>query len=169
MAIAGLRKLAGAPKEEVAQLINKAIKANPTEVAPRLVLIDQYIKRQDLKAALTAAQTSLPSLPTATISSVRVSLTFPLLPDTGSKSAFDSSAIRSTGRLILRRLVGSFRIFGLLPMISARLPPWALGPPPSMSEAALTGPISTASQAFSPLRWERRPVPIAPLNALPKT
>ena len=63
MAIAGLRKMAGAPKEEVAELINKAIKANPTEVAPRLVLIDQYIKRQDLKAALTAAQNGVAALP----------------------------------------------------------------------------------------------------------
>ena len=63
IAIAGLRSLAGGSKEEVAELINKAIKANPTEVGPRLVLIDQYIKRQDLKAALTAAQNSVAALP----------------------------------------------------------------------------------------------------------
>ena len=63
LAIAGLRATAGGSKEEVTELINKAIKLNPTQVAPRLVLVDQYIKGKDLARALTAVQDALAAIP----------------------------------------------------------------------------------------------------------
>ena len=63
LAIAGLRAAAGGSKEEVAEIITTAIKLNPTEIAPRLVLIDHYIKRKDLKQASTAAQDAVAAVP----------------------------------------------------------------------------------------------------------
>ncbi len=63
LAIAGLRAAAGGSPEEVAQLISSAIKLNPTEVTPRLLLIDHHLKRKDLKQALAAAQDALAAVP----------------------------------------------------------------------------------------------------------
>ena len=63
LAIAGLRALAGGSKEEVADLINKAIKAGPSEIGPRLVLMQHYVKHKDIKAALVAGQNAVAAMP----------------------------------------------------------------------------------------------------------
>ncbi|TMH12156.1 MAG: PEP-CTERM system TPR-repeat protein PrsT [Betaproteobacteria bacterium] len=63
LAIAGLRSLAGGSKEEVADLINKAIKAGPSEIGPRLVLMQHYVKHKDIKAALVAGQNAVAAMP----------------------------------------------------------------------------------------------------------
>ena len=46
----------GAGKDEVAGLLGKAVDANPTEVAPRLLLIDLHLRNNDNKQATAAAQ-----------------------------------------------------------------------------------------------------------------
>ena len=53
----------GASKDEVAKLIGNAVSANPTEVAPRLLLIDFYLRNKDVKQATSAAQDGVASLP----------------------------------------------------------------------------------------------------------
>ena len=63
LAIAGLRALSGASKEEVAEPMTRAIKLNPAEPAPRLLLIDHHIQHKDLKAALATAQDAVAALP----------------------------------------------------------------------------------------------------------
>jgi len=55
LAQAELRAANGGTTEEVANLIGKAITANPTEVAPRLALIQYHLSKKDTKKALTAA------------------------------------------------------------------------------------------------------------------
>ena len=65
-ALLGLAELAGArgaSTEEVAGLVNKAIQANPAEVAPRLVLIELYLGARDSKQAMAAAQNAVTALP----------------------------------------------------------------------------------------------------------
>lgn len=59
LALAELAARAGAPKEQVAELINKAIVANPTEKAPRILLVDLYLQSKDAKLALSAAQNAI--------------------------------------------------------------------------------------------------------------
>lgn len=63
MALAEIRGTAGGSKEEVADLIRKAIDAGPTDKAPRLLLVDHYLRHNDAKTALTAAQTATAALP----------------------------------------------------------------------------------------------------------
>ena len=63
LAIAELRARSGAPKEEVAELIGKAVTANPTDKAPRLVLVDLHLRTKDAKLALTAAQNAVAAIP----------------------------------------------------------------------------------------------------------
>ena len=63
MSLAQLAILSGAEKNEVTGLMLKAVEANPQEVAPRLQLIDLYLKSKDTKQALTAAQDSVSRLP----------------------------------------------------------------------------------------------------------
>ena len=55
LALAELRAAAGGTTEEVAELIQKSVIANPNEVAPRLALIQFYLNKKDVKKALTAA------------------------------------------------------------------------------------------------------------------
>lgn len=57
---AGLRQRAGAPKEEVATRLRKAMETNPDALAPRLLLIDHYLTHNDYKPALTVAQAGEP-------------------------------------------------------------------------------------------------------------
>ncbi|MES2878604.1 MAG: XrtA/PEP-CTERM system TPR-repeat protein PrsT [Pseudomonadota bacterium] len=63
LALAGIAANSGGAKEEVAKLIGNAVSANPTEVAPRLLLIDFYLRNQDAKAASSTAQNAVAALP----------------------------------------------------------------------------------------------------------
>jgi cellulose synthase operon protein C len=63
MAIAGLRVKAGAPSEEIVGLLRNAIKLNPTEPAPRVLLVEHYLDRKDAKSALAAAQEAVGAAP----------------------------------------------------------------------------------------------------------
>lgn len=65
LALAELKEIAGASKEEVAALIEKAILIKPTEAAPRVALVDHHLKQRDLKAAQIAAQKGIAALPEA--------------------------------------------------------------------------------------------------------
>ena len=63
MSLAQLASLSGAEKGEVSRLLSKAVEANPQDVAPRLQLIDHFLKTNDTKQALTAAQDAMTKLP----------------------------------------------------------------------------------------------------------
>lgn len=63
LALAELAARTGAAKEEVAKLVGNAVAANPTEVAPRLLLIDLHLRNKDTKLALSAAQDAQSTLP----------------------------------------------------------------------------------------------------------
>ncbi len=63
LAMAELAARTGAPKDDVAKLINKAVEANPTEVGPRLLLIDFYLGTMDQKQAMNAAQSAVSTVP----------------------------------------------------------------------------------------------------------
>ena len=63
LGLAELRAQAGGSADEVAALISKAIAANPKELTPRLALIGLYLKNQDTKKAINAANDGLSALP----------------------------------------------------------------------------------------------------------
>nr|WP_316639023.1 XrtA/PEP-CTERM system TPR-repeat protein PrsT [uncultured Roseateles sp.] len=63
VAVAKLRARAGASKEEVTELLVNAIKLNPTEPEPRLLLIEHKMNSNEVKQALTAAQDAVSALP----------------------------------------------------------------------------------------------------------
>lgn len=63
LAMAQLAAATGAGKDELAGLLNKAVEANPTEVAPRLLLIELLLNNKDTKQALAAAQSGVAALP----------------------------------------------------------------------------------------------------------
>lgn len=63
LALAELSLRTGGSKEEVVKLVGNAVTANPTEVAPRLLLIDYYLRDKDLKQATSAAQDAAATLP----------------------------------------------------------------------------------------------------------
>ncbi|MEO7010121.1 MAG: XrtA/PEP-CTERM system TPR-repeat protein PrsT, partial [Caldimonas sp.] len=63
LALAQLRALSGGHKDEVLALINKAVNLNPTEVAPRLALVNYQLDIKDSKGALAAAQAADAALP----------------------------------------------------------------------------------------------------------
>ena len=63
LALAELRAAAGGTTEEVAGLINKAVTTNPTEIAPRLALIQYYLNKNEAKKALTAANDAAATIP----------------------------------------------------------------------------------------------------------
>lgn len=63
LALAELRAREGGNKTEVAELITKAVNANPTEKMPRLLLIDLYLRSKDNKLALSAAQSAVAAIP----------------------------------------------------------------------------------------------------------
>lgn len=60
---AQLAALQGRGKDEVAKLLGKAVDANPNDMAPRLLLIDLYLRLNDPKQALTAAQAGVAAIP----------------------------------------------------------------------------------------------------------
>lgn len=61
--LAGLLARTGAPSAEVAEVLQRAVKANPSAVAPRLRLVEHHMSQRDLKAALAAAQDAVAALP----------------------------------------------------------------------------------------------------------
>jgi len=63
LAMAEIRAREGGNKTEVAELITKAVTANPTEKLPRLLLIDLYLRSKDDKLALSAAQNAVAAIP----------------------------------------------------------------------------------------------------------
>ncbi|MBK1682292.1 XrtA/PEP-CTERM system TPR-repeat protein PrsT [Rhodoferax fermentans] len=63
LAQAELAARTGASKDEVGKLINNAVSANPTEAAPRLLLIDFHLRNKDVKLATSAAQDAVATLP----------------------------------------------------------------------------------------------------------
>lgn len=63
LSLAELRAKTGGKLEEVADLINKAIAANPSVAAPRVTLIGVYLSSRENKKALVAAQDALAVLP----------------------------------------------------------------------------------------------------------
>ena len=65
-AIAELLIRTSAPKDEVLRSLNDAIRADPTEARPRVVLINYLTGLHDLKAALVAAQEGVTTLPSDT-------------------------------------------------------------------------------------------------------
>lgn len=62
LALAELAARSGAAKDEVAALITRAITANPAEAAPRLLLIDFYLRSKDERQALSAAQNAVAAI-----------------------------------------------------------------------------------------------------------
>lgn len=63
LALAEIAARSGATHEEVAKLMGDAVAANPTDVAPRLALIDFHLRNKDFKAASSAAQNAVAALP----------------------------------------------------------------------------------------------------------
>lgn len=63
LALAELRAANGGTPDEVAGLINKAVAANPGEVAPRLALIQYHLNTKDFKKAMTSANDAIAALP----------------------------------------------------------------------------------------------------------
>jgi len=66
LALAELAARTGAAKDEVAKLIGNAVSANPTEAAPRLLLIDFHLSNKDIKQATAAAQEAVAAIPEST-------------------------------------------------------------------------------------------------------
>lgn len=63
IALAELRARTGGTADEVIALVGKAVSANPAEPAPRLLLVDLYLRSKDVKKALSAAQDAVTALP----------------------------------------------------------------------------------------------------------
>ena len=63
LALAGLRATMGGAKDEVAELITRAVTANPDAKAPRLLLIDAHLRNKDFKLAVSAAQNAVAAIP----------------------------------------------------------------------------------------------------------
>lgn len=63
LALAQLASNQNAPTEEIASVLGNAIDASPTDAAPRLLLIDLYLRKNANKQALAAAQTAVVALP----------------------------------------------------------------------------------------------------------
>jgi putative PEP-CTERM system TPR-repeat lipoprotein len=65
MALAEIKGGAGGSKEEIADMIRKAVDAAPTDKAPRLMLAEHYLRQNDAKNALSTAQAAVAALPDA--------------------------------------------------------------------------------------------------------
>ena len=63
LAVAGLKASNGGTPDEVTAAIGKAISAGPSEVGPRLALIQYHLKNKDTKKALGAANEAAASIP----------------------------------------------------------------------------------------------------------
>ncbi|MBT9493270.1 MAG: PEP-CTERM system TPR-repeat protein PrsT, partial [Paucibacter sp.] len=65
LALAELKEIGGASKEEIAGLIEQAVLIKPLDPAARVALVDHHLKHRDLKAAQIAAQKGIAALPEA--------------------------------------------------------------------------------------------------------
>lgn len=65
MALGNLRMLEGAPPKEVGDLLERAVKAAPNEVAPRLQLIGFHLRTDHPKSAIDAGQAAVAALPSS--------------------------------------------------------------------------------------------------------
>jgi putative PEP-CTERM system TPR-repeat lipoprotein len=63
LALAELKSQTGAPHESIRTLLTNAVTANPAEAAPRLLLIDHMLSRNETTAAKAASQDALSALP----------------------------------------------------------------------------------------------------------
>jgi putative PEP-CTERM system TPR-repeat lipoprotein len=63
LALAELRARSGGTKDEVAELITRAITANPLEKSPRLLLVELHLRSKDYKQALSVAQNAVAAMP----------------------------------------------------------------------------------------------------------
>jgi cellulose synthase operon protein C len=63
LAVAELKQSSGAKAEDVAALLADAVKANPTEAAPRLLQIEHHLSQKNVKAAREAAQDAVAAVP----------------------------------------------------------------------------------------------------------
>ena len=63
LALAELAARTGAPKAEIATRLGNAVSANPTDLAPRMLLISFHLRNKDAKLALAAAQEAMAALP----------------------------------------------------------------------------------------------------------
>lgn len=63
LALAELAVRTGAPKDEVAKLLANAAAANPTDLTPRLLLIDFHLLNKDIKTASSVAQNAVAAMP----------------------------------------------------------------------------------------------------------
>ena len=63
LALVDVAERSGAAPDEVARLIGNAVAANPTDVRPRLLLIDFYLRSKNIKQASSAAQNAVAALP----------------------------------------------------------------------------------------------------------
>ena len=63
LALAALSISAGAPVDETTALVRKAITANVTHPAPRIVLVDLLLRAKDFKQASSAAQDAVATIP----------------------------------------------------------------------------------------------------------
>ncbi len=63
LALAEIAARSGATNDEVGKLIGNAVAANPTDAAPRLLLIDFHLRNKDVRAASSAAQNAAAALP----------------------------------------------------------------------------------------------------------
>lgn len=63
LAVAELKLKTGAPADEIRTLLADAIKANPGEAAPRLLLVDFLLARNEVGPARAAAQEAVASIP----------------------------------------------------------------------------------------------------------
>ncbi len=63
MALVDVQRSLGAKPETIDKLLADAVKLNPTEVAPRLMLIDHRLAQRDIKGANVAAQEAVAAVP----------------------------------------------------------------------------------------------------------
>jgi cellulose synthase operon protein C len=63
LTLANLRVQAGAPKAEVSDLLNKAVRANPSQDKAHLALINYLLRSKDFDSALSAAQRADAAMP----------------------------------------------------------------------------------------------------------
>lgn len=61
--LARLAEQSGTAKEDMSRLIGNAVAANPTDPAPRLLLVNFHLRNKDFKQALSAAQNAVSALP----------------------------------------------------------------------------------------------------------
>lgn len=63
LALAELKARTGGSKDDVTKSLGEAVRANPSELAPRVLLVRYLVNQRDYKAALVAAQDAAAALP----------------------------------------------------------------------------------------------------------